>query len=224
MEVFLQKETNKEIFSDFVLLRGLQSQVGSQKNNFYEEEFYHRYKSDIYKIVVQKCRMFRDSEELAKDIIQDTFISAFSSIKKFKLPSKSTQKEHRKIILKWLITIANNCFYKEYAKMKNKLAYDDIESLLGESVYNNLLVDSDGSDVLIPNPIKLKLQNSLTLLSEKEYHIITVYADEFCIQTSRHLSDKSLKYLCTLYETTPENIRQIKKRALDKIKKHCFKN
>lgn len=220
----MQRKHIKTGSTDFELVEGLKSEKDSEKRRRIEVQFYNNYASDIYKIIIQKCRMFPSADELAKDIMQETFIKAFKAIEKFSFPAKSSPKDHRRIIMKWLILIARNNFNKEYARRVNESSYNEIDKIIGDPTYKNLKDNNERIDDLITNPLRLKLQNALTLLSEKELHIIITYADESCINSNRHLSDKSLKYLCALYETTPENIRQIKKRALDKIKKYCFNN
>ena len=222
MQVTLQTRPMKISLTDQQIIVGLKDEYDEGKRRLLQNSFYYSYVKDIYKMLVQKCKNFSDAEQLAKDITQETFIKALNGVHKFSLPIGSEAKDHRKIIMKWLNVIANNCFKKEYAKRINESSYDDIVEIIGEPTYEPFENDSESLQLEIPNPFRLKLQNAFNLLTEREKHIITEYADEECIDSKRHLSDKSMKYLCALYETTPENIRQIKKRALDKIKKSCF--
>lgn len=222
MQVTLQSRPMKISFTDQQIIDGLKDEDDEDKRRLLQNSFYYNYVKDIYKMLVQKCKNFSDAEQLAKDITQETFIKAFKGVQKFSFPVGSEAKDHRKIIMKWLVVIANNCFKKEYAKRINESSYDDIVEIIGEPTYEPFEAENQDLQIEIVNPFRLKLQNVFNLLSEREKHIITEYADEECIDTKKHLSDKSMKYLCALYETTPENIRQIKKRALDKIKKSCF--
>lgn len=209
-------------FTDQQIIEGLKDKVDEDKRRCFQNSFYFNCVKDIYKMLVQKCKNFSDAEQLAKDITQETFIKAFNAIQKFSLPENSEAKDHHRIIMKWLVVIANNCFKKEYAKRINESSYDDIVGIIGEPTYETFESETEDLKIEIVNPFRLKLQNAFNLLTEREKHIVTEYADQECIDTKKHLSEKSMKYLCSLYETTPENIRQIKKRALDKIKKSCF--
>ena len=222
MQVTLQTKPIKISLTDQQIIVGLKDEDDEGKRRILQNSFYYNYVKDIYKMLVQKCKNFSDAEQLAKDITQETFIKALNGMHKFSLPIGSEVKGHRKIIMKWLNVIANNCFKKEYAKRINESSYEDIVKIIGEPTYEPFETENQDLQIDIVNPFRLKLQNAFNLLSEREKHIITEYADEECIDTKKHLSDKSLKYLCAVYETTPENIRQIKKRALDKIKKICF--
>jgi hypothetical protein len=67
-----------------------------------------------------------------------------------------------------------------------------------------------------------KLKLALNELHEKDRHILLTYADEYCIDNTQHLSDNAMDFLCSAHETNSANIRQRKKRALDKLKKNLF--
>ena len=222
MQLTSQTNPVKMNLTDQQIIDGLKNnedpgQIRNLKNSFYKS-----YINDVYTKVIRMCRNFSDAEQLAKDITQDTFIKAFGNINKFTLPATAEPMKHRRIIMKWLLVIATNCFKKEYAIRINESNYDDIVKIIGEPIYEPFEEDSGEIKFEIQNQFRLKLQTALNLLTERERHIIVEYADEECIDSKRHLSDKCMHYLCTLYDTTPENIRQIKKRALDKIKKSCF--
>ncbi len=103
--------------------------------------------------------------------------------------------------------------------VETRLTAQPIKESVGTDLFDSLYREPE---IEISNRFKNKLQNAMNLLSEKQKHIILVYANEGCIDSRLHLSDMSLKELCTIYETTPDNIKHIKKRTLDKIKKICF--
>ena len=84
------------------------------------------------------------------------------------------------------------------------------------------LYDSDDAEV--PNEFRAKLLTAMNSLSEREKDIVLRYADEGCLSSKNHLSDSSLNELCRIYETTQDNIKHIKNRALKKIKLICFES
>lgn len=88
--------------------------------------------------------------------------------------------------------------------------FDLFESLYGES------------NIEIPNEFRTKLQQVMNTIKEEHKHIFLTYVGEGCINSKQHLSSDAMSDLCKTYDTSPENIRQIKKRTLDKIKNHCF--
>jgi len=73
-----------------------------------------------------------------------------------------------------------------------------------------------------PNKYSEKLRKALDNLTENAKIVINKYASENCISNNQHLSRGAMTDLCNTLNTTPENIRQIKKRTLDKLKKLCF--
>lgn len=77
-------------------------------------------------------------------------------------------------------------------------------------------------DVEVTNEFRNKLQHVIITIKEDHMHILMTYVAEGCINSTRHLSPEAMDTLCKTFDTSPENIRQIKKRTLDKIKSHCF--
>ncbi len=223
METILNTQTTLRELTEKELIEGLQTILEEKDRRLHEFEFYHRFAEYIYKVSLHKFRNFGDTEFLARDVLQNTFITAFRKIGKFKFPGKSLPVDHGKIIRAWLGKIANIEGKKSMAKViDSKIEYDSLN--LPEPEYDQF-EDIYGDPVTaIPNEFSLKLQSAMNQLSEKEKDVIMTYAREGCINTnwSRHISDEALQYLCEYYKTTVEAIKQCKKRALEKIKKACF--
>lgn len=68
-----------------------------------------------------------------------------------------------------------------------------------------------------------KLFEAINQLPLREQDIFMTYLNEGCIGTSLHLSKEAMESLCKKYNTNPVNLRQIKLRAYNKIKKYCLK-
>jgi len=216
-------DTEKKIYTDSELVYGLQTETNSNVKRILQNEFYRRFKNHVYKNALNACRDYTDGEQLAIDIHQEVFINAFKSIDKFRFPDVVEKDGHQLIIKGWLGIIGNNLFKKLYTKRKVDVIFDS-ELIENNEPYYDLFENLYGKedDVEVPNEFREKLQVALNQLNEKQLHIIRVYASEGCIGSHQHLGTTALKELCALYETSPENIRQIKKRALDKIKAICF--
>ena len=102
------------------------------------------------------------------------------------------------------------------AMIQVKSSSADLNSFdLFESLYQE-------SDIEVPNEFRTKLQEVMNTLKEENKHILLTYVAEGCINSKRHLSKEAMSELCKAFDTSSENIRQIKKRTLDKIKNHCF--
>lgn len=78
-----------------------------------EEEIYEKYASKIYKYIYALCQ----NNEIAEEILQDTFYNALKNIKKFNGNSS---------IYTWLCTIARNN-WKNYLKRKSKIQFVSLE-------------------------------------------------------------------------------------------------
>src|ERR1051326_2103311 len=102
-------------YSDKQLIDGLKSQIPSERELFHTL-FYEKYVKYLYKAAVQKSKNFRDAEDLAKDLVQETFIRIFKIINKFDFPPGTPEDQHPFIIKAWLGKIANNCFRQVYSK------------------------------------------------------------------------------------------------------------
>ncbi|MDP2174944.1 MAG: hypothetical protein Q8K70_03435 [Bacteroidota bacterium] len=160
---------------------------------------------------------------MATDITQQTFINAFRKIKDFDLSRESNNSKHEYLIKAWLGTIANNCFNKEYAKRKDHVYLDDLKSRPEEGEYDMFESLYGDEPIEVPNMFRSKLREAMKGLTEIQNHVIEVYASEGCIHDDKKkLSKEAMNILCKTHDTSSDNIRQIKKRALDKIKKYSF--
>lgn len=223
MDEILHIKTQLTTMSEEKLIESLKVTLESKELTQLQFEFYNRFSGYIYKVALQKFRNFKDPKFLSEEVLQNTFITAFEKVGKFKLPVKSLPSDHSKIIKAWLGKIATNESKKATGKVVNdKIEYDTLN--LPEPEYDQFEYIYGETIPDVPNEFRQKLQAAMNLLSEKEKHIILTYADEGCIGTNRklHISDSTLQYLCEYYQTTTDAIKQCKKRALDKIKKFCF--
>jgi RNA polymerase sigma factor (sigma-70 family) len=208
--------------SDRDLVLGLKSVEEEASLTRYQTEFYRRFAPYIFKVASQSCRVYPGGDELARDLTQETFIRAFAAIDKFTI-IVGEDAIFKKLIKAWLGRIANRHFLKLYALRKNEdaetecmeiqeLSYDMLDSLFDPPA------EEQSSEY-----VKL-LREAMIQLKEIDQHIVNSYAAEGCLESSRHISDRTMHLLCETYNTTSENIRKRKNRALKKIREHCFKN
>lgn len=222
MQVITQSKPMKINFTDQQIVDGLKDDYDLNQLRLFQHQFFHKFKGYIYKIAIHRCLSFPDSQEMATDITQQTFINAFRKIKDFDLSREADQSRHEVIIKAWLGTIANNCFKKEYAKRKDHVYLDDLKSKPEEGKFDLFESLYGDEPIEVPNEFRSKLREAMKNLTEEQRHVIEVYAGEGCINSTQKLSESAMQYLCKTFDTSSDNIRQIKKRALDKIKKYCF--
>jgi len=183
-------------------------------------QFYKRYAGYIYKIALQGCSNFSEPQFFAKEVLQKTFIKVFEYIHNFKLKDGLDDNQINKIIKAWLGKISNKVFLNtigDYQKEQIRFKFLEPENYLIEGSNDEIQESSQISNIFMQ-----KLQLALNELNEKDRHILLTYADEYCIDNTQHLSDSAMDFLCSVHETNSANIRQRKKRALDKLKGNLF--
>lgn len=185
-----------------------------------QTQFYKRYAGYIYKIALQGCSNFSEPDFFAKEVLQKTFIKVFEYIHNFNLKDGLDNNQISKIIKVWLGKIANKVFLStigDYQKEQNRFKFLEPENYLIEDSNDEIQESPQISNILM-----LKLQHAFIELNDKDRHILLTYADEYCIDNTQHLSESAMDFLCSAHETNPANIRQRKKRALDKLKMNLF--
>ncbi|WP_161964515.1 RNA polymerase sigma factor [Mucilaginibacter endophyticus] len=207
--------------SDRDLVLGLKS-VGETDLPRYQVEFYRRFAPYIYKVGSQCCQIYPDGNELARDLVQETFIKAFIAIDKF-MVTVGEDAVFKKHIKGWLGKIANRQFLKLYAERKNANAETECTEA-EEPSYDQFSSYFDPPREEIPSIYVTLLREAMSQLKDIDQHIVNAYAAEGCLESTRHISDRAMHLLCETYQTTSENIRKRKNRALTKIKAHCLKN
>lgn len=205
------------------LVNGLYKNSNERLLNACQNEYYNRFKNYIYKIAVQICRNsnFNKNDNFwAEEITQYTFIQALFKLKSSEFIFSENDDEKLRVnkMKGWLGRIANFEFKKVLSKKYNELVIYD-ESQIPEISYEMLSETIDKIEV--PSEIKKSLLDTLSTLKPRDLDIITTYVNENCVGTNLHLSDYQMVRLCKTYQTTPENIRQIKKRTIELIKKKC---
>lgn len=206
--------------TDRDLVFGLKSIEEKGPLTLYQTEFYRRFAPYIYRIALHSCQIYPGGESLARDLTQETFIKAFAAIDNFTI-TVGEDTIFKKLIKAWLGKIANRLFLKLYSLRKNENAETELIET-DEPSY-------DIFDTLFDPPIEEEpsiyvklLREAMGKLKEIDQHIVNSYAAEGCLESTRHISDRAMHLLCETYNTTSENIRKRKNRALQKIREHCY--
>ncbi len=173
--------------------------------------FYDRYKNFLWNICtkVSQNKEFC-SEELAKDVFINTMIAIYKS--------SHTYDENKSKVTTWISCIARNEMYDLLYILKEKNIGGKIFVPLDENIpLSNIEVNNE-----ILTPQKEALNKALETLSEKERDTLLTYM--MYQDGNRHLPDEVMQSLCDRYGSTSINLRQIKKRALDKVKNYISQN
>jgi len=168
------------------------------------------------------CSGFDNSNELAKDIFQNTFLKVYNKAYTFKL--KNEEKTNISADIKaWLSRIAKNeliNFLRKNPDEKllsnpHRVKTDDLEE---KRIENSNEMD-DESILKAPSIQKEILDRALGSLSPDERHVLLTYMQYYDPGfPNRHLPEDVLANLCRALNVKSGSIRQIKLRALNKIK------
>lgn len=169
--------------------------------------FYDRYKRFLLSLCHKVCQ---NNEELAKDVFMNTMMAVYQNFHTYNA-SKSK-------ITTWISSIAKHEMLDLLDVLKEKR--------IGEKTFvpldDNLVISDVEEDISIETPEKRALDEALQTLSEKERDILLTYM--MYKDGNKHLPDEVTKFLCDRYATTSLNLRKIKQRTLEKVKKHILQN
>jgi len=155
---------------------------------------------DIYKLtskaVYYLSYYILKSAERAKDIVQETYISVFKNIQKYKLNTSA---------MAWITSIARNLSISEYRKKQRDLSLEIFEeSLLDESDYCEF----------VENNIYLK--NALNILNAGEREIVILFAvDCFKHREIAQIVNKPLGTVQWVYNNAIKKLRKKVESELD---------
>lgn len=120
MEAHLPSPKKEKELTELELIAGFKS----ADLKYFEGIFYKRYAGYLYKGIVEKCKNFKEPEQLAKDVLQETFIRIFKALPKFTFPDNCPEAEQRYIIYGWAGRFADNSFKKVYEKKIQETAIE----------------------------------------------------------------------------------------------------
>lgn len=177
-------------------------------------EFYQRYGTYLWNCCLHVCRTVPEGEKLAKDIFQ-------SSIQKIYAHARSYDPQKARGVKGWISSIAYHEFIDYYNKYhRNFVAFDQQlhEVEIANDEWEEIEEETVASKVL---GLKLEqLKALLSKLSPKEFKVLMTYMSHYQLdKPNSHLPDSQMKQLCAEFNVKSDAIRQIKKRALAKLKK-----
>jgi RNA polymerase sigma factor (sigma-70 family) len=171
--------------------------------------FYDRYKKLVWTLCFRTCASLdaENGKELADCVFNNTMMAIYEH------PTYDSRKAK---LSTWISRIARNeasDLFKEYGITDNRV------TPLNEAITTPIF-DENEKAVEYEVPSRKVLDAALALLSERDREILMTY---FMYQDgNKHLPDDVLGELERRYSTTSSNIRQIKKRSLDKVKTYML--
>ncbi len=172
--------------------------------------FYDRYKKLVWTLCFRACTSLdtENGKELADCVVNNTMMAIYEH---------QTYDSQKAKLSTWISSIAYNKtvdLFKEYGITDNRV------TPLNEATTAAVYDEDDEGVVEYEAPNRRLLDAALALLSERDREIVMtcfLYKDG-----NKHLPDEVLGELSRRYSTTSVNIRQIKKRSLDKVKTYML--
>lgn len=178
------------------------------------EEFYHRHAQYLYNVLVKQYPNLEESDEI-NDLLQETFLRVYEKAGTYKSIGTKNLNESEANIRAWIGRIAINIHNDNYRKNKNNKE-EYLENTELENIPNR------------PESINIKteqmriIEKALDTFSERDKAIILASYQYYDFEEGNFkIPREELKALCDKFQTTHDNIRQIRKRALQKIKEYA---
>lgn len=196
--------------------------ISEVKNNANEAEraftkLYRRY-AQFLKNAVASHAKFKGihDEELVDSILNNVFYEVYADPLKFSFDEKNHKSEDT-AFKAWLSQIAR---YEFSDLLKASITYSSIQGhTIDEGMIERFAEISVGEEFLSDN--RKALDKALSTLSDRNRHILITCFDYF--EDGKNTPSDVLDSLCEYWGTTKPNIRQAKKRSLEKVKNYLEK-
>ena len=179
--------------------------------------FHSRYKNYLYTIVKNACRSWEMyGDELIEAVFENTFLTVYAKAESFMVIEDVPFERQEKRMKSWLGKIAKNemlQLLRQFKVDKDMIEYtDDLTSFLNIEEETEHQATSD----------YLLAEKALQTLSERDRNILTTYL--MFEDGNRNLPSIEIQRLSDMWNTHPDNMRQIKKRSLAKVEMYIKTN
>lgn len=172
------------------------------------QTFYARHVRYLYAVVRKQCASLGVTTTEAEDLVHDTFQRAFDRAYTFRPSAADTEPERQRWTRAWLGKIARNLLLQLLRARPETLTGDmDAES-------------ERARDSEPPSHHQRKLHavgEALASLSEREQDVLRVTAMYYRASARQRLPNDVSEELAARWQTTNENIRAIRSRALKRV-------
>ena len=174
------------------------------------EEFYHRHCAYLYNVA---CRVGIVNASDCYDLVHETFLRVFEKANTFKGDGTTDSAQSRRQVRAWIGRIAHNIFQDMLRRLKGDRAA--AIRLQDDAKIRPQAVGPDDP----PSPVLQAILQAIDSLSEREQEIIRVTWQYYTPgQKQQRLPHDVVARLARDLNTTPENLRKIRQRAVRKIK------
>jgi len=207
--------------ADFDLIR----RMADQRTDFAAakeawEQFYLRH----HRVLIYICMSdhgYLLGQDDVKDVVQDTFLKAFSRAETFNFQESCQADIQERKCRAWLAAIAENIVRDRFRGQLEISIADETEVDRTESPRQETTDETE-----VPEPERLKLlKSAFARLSEIEQTILR--ATMLWWQADRQhqrMPNAAMQELSRQVDESPENIRKIRSRAMEKLEKYVNEN
>lgn len=177
------------------------------------EEFYRRHVDYLYSVCYKAYLRILGSEDEICDLVTETFIRAYENAHSWKAEQITDRNRLRRRARAWLGRIAQRIILDLFRSNSPQMTPVDPDWF--EHISQNPKADDK------KNNLVQKIQDSFKTLNKKELTVIQITFQWYDVsKKNQRLPDDVIKDLASSLNTTTENLRQIRKRALQKIKNY----
>ncbi len=174
------------------------------------QEFYARHIRYLYAVVNKQCARLGFGDSEVEDLVQDTFARAFDRASTYR-PSQSDEDDaQRRWTRAWLGTIARNLILAALRAPREVLVSDELDQ--------HAAAERPSDPPSERNRHLTALRTAIATLGEREQDVLRVSAMYYRAgETHQRLPNEVSAELARRWQTSNENIRAIRSRALKRV-------
>ena len=172
-------------------------------------EFYHRHVKFIY----DRCRWaYADDigDNAVEDLVQNTFWRAFQKADSHAAPEGQNSDEARRSVRAWLFRIAERLFLDDCRHKKRRC-----KLITGEQERVDSCEARDRALRPLTQDEELARRGLQEVLTDRERDVVETFIRHYAVDRDHQRTP--VDELCQRWDLQPENVRQIRKRALKKL-------
>ncbi len=206
------KPTTNEALSDLFLSMALKEDNRQDADKAFTV-FYNHYKNYLYTVVKNACKQWEMyGPDLIQAVHENTFLKVYQKAESFLMIEDIPFKRQEKNMKAWLGKIAYRemlMLLRQFKDEKEKMEYHD----------NLDFIENPDEEIDLQSKEEVLLAGkALKTLSERDRNILVTYL--MFEDGKKKLPRNEIHRLAEMWIVHPDNLRQIKKRSMDKAKKY----
>jgi RNA polymerase sigma factor (sigma-70 family) len=196
--------------NDAELLERVAIGRGSRPVRDAQAELYKRHAAYLRLALAKRCaRLLELTQQSAEDLVQDTFERAFERARTFDAEGLTDADRLRRRVRAWLGAIAQRLLADSLTRVREAADTPLVEAA-SEAVTEELLLDS---------PEVSAMAKALGALSDREQDVLRISALYYRVgEQHQRLPNVVAAELAERWDTTSENVRAIRSRAIKKLR------